>query len=208
MTSAIVRRLGGVIGALVSDVESWTSAAAHLAQIGAIVVGAIWTYNRFIKQREDFPRATLEQVVTHRELSPEHTYLRVGVKIDNVSNVLLRMEKVLAFVYQVLPVTEEVAQRLDARAFLTEGEREAQWTLIGSYEGTAAGQIEPGEGDEFGFDFAIATEVTTAFIYTYIENVTTAGGSELGWTVTRLYDLDRTSGTQRERVESRPARTK
>jgi len=208
MTSAIARRLSAVIAALGSNLESWTSAAAHLAQVGAIVVGGIWTYNRFIKQREDFPRATLEQIVSHRELSPEHTYLRVGVKIDNVSNVLLRMEKVLAYVYQVLPATEEVAQRLDARQFVAEGEREAQWPLIGSYEGTAAGQIEPGEGDEFGFDFAIPTDVNTAFIYTYIKNVTIAGGSEVGWTVTRLYDLDRKSGTQRERVESQPARTK
>lgn len=197
-----------MIGALVSDVDSWASAAAHVAQIGAIVVGGIWTYNRFIKQREDFPRATLEQIVSHRQLSEEHTYLRIAVKIDNVSTVLLQTEEVIAFVSQVLPVTEELAERLDAHEFLAEGEREAQWTSIASYEGEAPGQIEPGEGDEFGFDFAIPTEVTTAFIYTYIKNVTIEGGSELGWTVTSLYDLDTKSGKQRERVESQPARIK
>ena len=196
-----------MISALVSDAESWTSAAAHVAQVGAIVVGAIWTYNRFIKQREDFPRATLEQIATHRELGPEHTYLRVNVKIDNVSTVLLRMQDVSTYVYQVLPVTQDVSERLARGLLVDEGSREASWECVAAYTGEAAGQIEPGEGDEFGFDFVIPTEVTTAFIYSYIKNVTVEGARELGWTVTSLYDLDQKSGKQSERVESQPART-
>jgi hypothetical protein len=196
-----------VIAAFVTDADSLTSAAAHLAQIGAIVVGGIWTYNRFIKQREDFPRATLEQITTHRELGKEHTFLRVAVKVDNVSTVLLPTQDVRTDVYQVLPVTPDVSEALAAGQLVPAGERDARWPCIASFEGEGPGQIEPGEGDEFGFDFVIPTDVMTVFVYSYIRNVKQAG-RELGWSVTSLYDLDEEQGEQRERVESQPARTK
>jgi hypothetical protein len=203
----MARRLGAVIGAFVTDFDSGTSALAHLAQVIALGVGGYWTWSRFIKQREDFPRATLEQVAAHRELGSEHTFLRVAVKVDNVSTVLLTTEKVRTDVYQVLPVTPEASEALAAGELVPAGKRDARWPCIASYEGEGPGQIEPGEGDEFGFDFVIPTNVMTVFIYSYIRNVKQAD-RELGWTVTSLYDLDEERGEQRERVESRPARTR
>jgi hypothetical protein len=191
---------------LATDVEAWSNVASNAAQVGAIVVGGWWAYTRFIRQREEFPRATLEQVVTHRELDGDHTFLRVSVKVDNVSAVLLRTETVRTDVFQVLPVTEETGKALQAGQLVPDGSRDARWPCIAYHEGPAPGQIEPGEGDEFGFDFVLPIEVSTLFVYSYLKNVTQAG-RELGWTVTSLYDLDEARGEQRERAESRPART-
>ena len=195
-----------MIAVLSADVESWSNAAANGAQIAAIAVGGWWTYNRFIRQREEFPRATLEQVVAHRELDRHSTFLRVAVKVDNVSAVLLETDRVRTDVYQVLPVTDEAAEALAAGQLVPDGSRDAGWPCIAFFEGPGPGQIEPGEGDEFGFDFVIPTEVSTLFVYSYIRNVTQEG-RELGWGVTSLYDLDEPRGEQRERAESRPART-
>lgn len=199
--------LGGVIAGLPADVETWSNSAANLAQVAAIVVGAIWTYNRFIRQREDLPRATLEQIATHRELNSEHTFLRVAVKIDNVSTVLLPTEEVRTDIYQVLPVAPDVSEALAEGRLVPPAKRDAAWPCVASYLGPVSGQIEPGEGDEFGFDFVISTDVKTVFIYSYVKNVTQAG-RELGWAVTSLYDLDEERGELRERVESQPARTR
>jgi hypothetical protein len=103
-----------VIAVLPADVESWSNVAANGAQIVAIAVGGWWAYSRFIRQREEFPRATLEQVVAHRELDRDNTFLRVAVRVDNVSTVLLRTEQVRTDVYQVLPVKGEAAEALAA----------------------------------------------------------------------------------------------
>jgi hypothetical protein len=194
-----------LIALLPADVESWSNVAANGAQIVAIAVGGWWAYSRFIRQREEFPRATLEQVVAHRELDRDNTFLRVAVKIDNVSTVLLRTEQVRTDVYQVLPVKDEAADALAAGQLVPDGSRDARWPCIAYFEGPGPGQIEPGEGDEFGFDFVIPTEASTLFVYSYIKNVTQEG-RELGWGVTSLYDLDEARGEQRERAESRPAR--
>jgi hypothetical protein len=197
--------LRAVIAALPADFESWSNVAANAAQIAAIAVGGWWAYSRFIRQREEFPRADLEQVVTHMELDRKNTFLRVTVKVDNVSTVMLRTETVRTDVYQVLPLTDAAAAALSAGTLVTEGERDARWPCIASYEGPGPGQIEPGEGDEFGFDFVLGGDVETLFIYSYIKNVAQEG-RELGWGVTSLYDLDEARGEQRERAESRPAR--
>ncbi|HYN91058.1 MAG TPA: hypothetical protein VER75_03985 [Thermoleophilaceae bacterium] len=67
-------------------------------------------------------------------------------------------------------------------------------------DGRAGGERSAGGGlDAFG--------LAAVFIYSYIKNVTQEG-RELGWGVTSLYDLEDQRGEQRERVESRPARTK
>jgi hypothetical protein len=193
------------MAALPADFESWSNVAANVAQITAIAVGGWWAYSRFIRQREEFPRADLEQVVTHRELDRKNTFLRVAVKVDNVSPVLLKTETVRTDVYQVLPLTDAAAEALSAGTLVTEGERDARWPCIAHYEGAGPGEIEPGEGDEFGFDFVIGGDVETLFVYSYIKNVVREG-RELGWGVTSLYDLDEARGQQRERAESRPAR--
>jgi hypothetical protein len=196
-----------VIAAFVNDAESWSNVLAHAAQIGAIVVGGLWTYNRFIKQREGFPRANLELVVAHRELNSDHTFLRVVVKVDNVGTALLSTTEFRTDVYRVLPVTSEVEEVLANDRLVPPDERDAAWPCLKSHQGPGAGHIEPGEGDEFGFDFVIPTDVMTVFVYSYIRNVTQEG-RELGWTVTKLYDLDEPRGEERELVESRPPRTK
>ena len=186
---------------LATDVEAWSNVAANAAQVAAIVIGGWWAYTRFIKQREPFPKATVELVIAHRELDAEHTFVRVVVKVNNVGTALLETEELRAYVYQVLPIAPETATRLGADDLVPEDEREADWPCLKPYKGKWSAQIEPGEWDEFGFDFQIPTTVTTVFVYTYIKNVTQQR-RELGWTVTKLYDLEDERGEARERNES------
>ena len=190
-----------MIAALAADVESWSSVALNCAQVLALAVAGWWTYTRFIKQRQPYPRATVELVIAHRELDADHTFLRVVAKINNVGTALLATDELRADVYQVLPVAPETAARLTRKALVPAGEREADLPCIESRSGPFHAQIEPGEWDEFGFDFVIPHEVSTVLLYTYIKNVTQRR-RELGWTVTKLYDLDDARGEARERTET------
>jgi hypothetical protein len=192
-----------VIATVAESFETWSQAASNSAQVAAIIIGGWWTYNRFIRQREEWPRATLEQYVSHRELGEEHTLLRVVLKVDNGSTVLLPTEQVRTDIYQILPVTPEIDDSLGKRSLVRAGKAEADWPCLSSYEGPGHGEIEPGESDEFGFDFFIPTDTATVFVYSYIGN---PSKTNLGWSVTSLYDLDTERGQHRERVEGRAAR--
>jgi hypothetical protein len=109
-------------------------------------------------------------------------------------------------VYQVIPVAGETAEKLKAGQLVREGSREADWPPIDSRSGAAPSQIEPGEHDEFGFDFLIPGDAKSLSIYSYVRNESLED-REFGWTVTSLYDLDYPRAEQRERAESMPART-
>jgi hypothetical protein len=189
-----------MLAALVDNVESWANSAANVAQVAAIIVGAIWAYNRFIRQREQWPRATLEQRIQHERLDDRHTLVRVWLKVENVSGVLLRAAVVRTDVYQVLPLTDDMKQSIDDGTLVRDGEFEADWPSLGSLERIDAGEIEPQEGDEFGFDFIVPTEVDTAFVYSYVRNPSKET-RELGWSVSSLYDLGAARGEHRERAE-------
>lgn len=192
--------LSAVILALPADFETWSNVGANAVQALALAVAGWWAYSRFIKQRQPFPRATVELVIAHRRLSPEHTFLRVVAKVNNVGNALLETEELRADVYQVLPVAPETAGRVADGTLIPEAGREAAWLFLGSRTGGGPGHIEPGEWDEFGFDFVIPGDAKTVFIYTYIKNVKQKK-RDLGWTVTKLYDLDDEPAEARERIE-------
>jgi hypothetical protein len=193
-----------VLAVLSDSVEAWSNVAANAAQIGAILVGGWWAYNRFVRQRESFPRATLQQVITHRELNDAYTYLRVALKIENTSTVLLPNEQARTDVYQVLPLSPAVQQKLGRDELIPAGERYADWPCIGSYDLPTQGKIEPGDSDEFSFDFVIPTEVTTVYLYSYVSNPT---ADNLGWGLSSLYDLDTAGGQHTERVTDTSATT-
>jgi hypothetical protein len=186
-----------VLAVLSDSFEAWSNVAANAAQIGAILVGGWWAYTRFIRQRESFPRATLQQVITHRELNDAHTYLRVALKIENTSTVLLPNKQARTDVYQVLPLSPEVEQALERGELIPDGKAYADWPCIGTYDLPTHGKIEPGDSDEFSFDFVIPTDVATVYLYSYVSNPT---ADNLGWGLSCLYDLDTAGGQHTVRV--------
>jgi hypothetical protein len=187
---------------MAASAESWSNFAANVAQVGAILVGGWWAYTKFIRQREAFPRATLQQVISHRELNDEHTYLRVTLQIENTSTVLLPNKQARTDVRQVLPLSPEVERAIEANTLIPKGEREANWPFIGHLDVETQGKIEPGDGDQFAFDFIVPTEVTVVYVYSYVTNPT---AENLGWTISSLYDLKTAGGQSSQRVENAPA---
>jgi hypothetical protein len=175
-----------VIAAFVSTAESWSNVAANAAQAAAILVGGWWAYTRFIRQREGFPRASLEQSVTHRKLSGEHTYLSVALGVQNTSTVLMRNKSVRTDVHQVLPVHPDVERSLADGTLIPDDEPHALWHCLDSKKVSLQGKIEPGDRDHFDFDFVIPAAVKTVYVYSYVDNAT---ADNLGWGQTCLYDL-------------------
>jgi hypothetical protein len=170
-------------------VELWTSAVANAATAGAIVVGAIWAYLRFFRQRIEKPRAKLTYTASHRALGKD-SLVRVSVGAENTGSVLIGVREVRCEIRQVAPFPPETEAKLRKRELINEQD-EAELHCIRCYEKKwkeGEAEIEPGEIDTFDFDFVVSGEIETVLIYAHLPNVKRKDGG--GWEVSGFYDLN------------------
>jgi hypothetical protein len=177
-------------------VKTVSDVVSNVVTIGAVLVGAVWAYWAFLRERTRWPKATLELVLYHRELSAEQTLLHAKVKIHNAGRGLMELTRVRAVVDQVLPLASEVGELEDGYLDPTEKEGETNWKPFAEGERVLQAEeaeTEPGENDEFGFDFAVPSSFETVHVYVYVENFMKRG-KKLGWCVTNYYDLSGKAG--------------
>lgn len=169
---------------------------AQIAQsvftIIAVLVGGIWGYWLFVKNRQRYPRAQIEHSVFHRAISDDKILLHVIVKVSNLGNVLLSLVSLDTRIQKILPSSDEfiesIRKGLDT---VDEGEAEIEWPLIGSRELNLEKdkyEIEPGETQGIDCDFILGSDVEVIALYTYLKNVSKRG-REIGWDSTTIYTL-------------------
>jgi len=104
------------------------------ATIVALLVGAWWV----LRRRRTYPRANFRHVVSHVPLNDDVFLVRVSVGIENIGDVLLRLEKSVGGIQQVVPVPDHVSPALQARSAPEASEHaEMDWLL--SLQGRATG---------------------------------------------------------------------
>ncbi len=160
----------------------------------AIVVGGTWSYLLFIRTRQKYPSANINQEITYRRITPDRIWIRVTVTLQNTGKVLLSLVSGLTWVQQVLPLDTEIREKIDKledpvlkhesqiRWPLAEPAKELLWKK-GEHE------IEPSETDQVYFDFIVDSEIRTIVVYTYFSNVKKFRRSSLGWQIIKVYDL-------------------
>src|SRR5262245_61152023 len=127
-----------------------------IATIGAIVVGGVWSYTVFVKERKQYPHANIEQKISHVALSARANLLRVAVEVTNTGSSRLVIGKAIIRVQQVFPVPacppEAPCADREVNAALGAVERQSDrfsWPLIAERNSSfsPALDIEPQEKD-------------------------------------------------------------
>ena len=170
----------------------------------AILVGGIWTYNIFVKERQNFPHANLEHQISHIRLTKELNVLRIGVEIANTGSSRIVVGKANVWIQKIKPLSpcengaaclakelseapadpDKKADRpewplLAARQICTtrkDGAQDDCPLMTGREPGRGAFvDIEPGEKDVVDFEFVVPADVQIARVYTYFRNDKKAG---------------------------------
>jgi hypothetical protein len=181
--------------------------ASTLTAVGLLAAGiySIWLY------RNRFPRAKVTHQVSDWPVGDRHM-VRGVVRMENVGNVLIQVRRIRGVLTQILPTPGDVEVAVKARVDPVDRDStEVLWDTLGdrlkdfSKEGC---EIEPGECDEFIFDFVIDADLKKVQFYSHIENVKKFKRN-VGWNTTIIYDL--THGKENGRVvvqdRSRAAQT-
>jgi len=166
-----------------------TSVIRDLSTIVALVVGGIWAYLAFFRERQRYPRATTCHSIRHWVLPTGMILIRVVVQIENIGKVLLSLEHVCCRVDRIMPWP-------DARSIkdtITSRDRDiaVMWPNLDYREKTFEKdkvQIEPGEKDELTFDMAVKEGASLVRIYTHLQNVFKID-KHVGWSNVTLYEM-------------------
>ena len=174
-----------------SDPKFW-SMLQSIVTIAAVVVGGAWTYLLFVRRRE--PRAHAE--VTHAlacwRVEKGARLLSLDVFVANSGKVLLQAPSLEVRLLQMLPPDGEMAQWL---RMLEQGAAPhefapliTQWRQLASYKDDQPVWIEPGERQQYHFDFLVAAEPTLVIFESFIPNRQT-GERRLGWSQVTVHEI-------------------
>jgi hypothetical protein len=176
----------------------WKDGAAAIAStltaVGLLAGGlySLWVY------RNRFPRAKVSHQALHWAAGTRRM-VRGIVRVENIGNVMIRVRCIRAVLTQVLPLPPDVATAVNERYDPVErGSTEVVWDTLGdrmkdfSKDGC---EIEPGETEEFMFDFVIDADVTKVQFYSHIENVKKFKRN-VGWNTTLIHNLEANAETE------------
>jgi len=161
-----------------------------VATIIALLVGAWWV----LRRRRTYPRANFKHIVSHVPLDDDTYLVRVTIAIENVGDVLLRLEESVGAIQQVVPLHGQLRPALKARGTLgTSDQSELAWPFIDTRRRNWSGsEIESGESASFEFELFAPRTVRFVLVYTYFRNITKP--EKQGWNTSTLYEL-KFSGT-------------
>jgi hypothetical protein len=157
----------------------------------AIIIGGIWTYNKFVKKREKFPRASINHRIIERDLDNKKKLVHLFVEIKNIGEVLLSIVCYDIRINKVIPLDNEVGEKiLKDEDPVSEDYHKIFWPnlfyRVKNFKENAC-ELEPSEKEEFNFDFIIEKKIHTIQVYSYFKNKHKSN-REIGWSRTTFHD--------------------
>lgn len=185
-----------------ASLDDWSTVSdivASLATVAALLVGGVWAYRGFVRERMRWPRADVALVFAERHLGEELVLVNVTVRVKNEGRGLMQLTRLRVDLRRVLPMAEGMPAKIHAGGHYRKNGVQVLWPQIKQLERKPSGKIElePGETDEFGFDFFVDPKTKVVQVYAFVENVAKKHGKRpLGWGVTELYDLAQSPETR------------
>ncbi len=178
-------------GWALQDWQTVVAIVADLTTTVAVAVAGIWTYLLFVKNRERYPRAAIEQIASPLLLDDQSSLVRVQIRVSNIGKVLLPIEDLECRLQQVLPVVDAVKARIQANGSLVIGAaNDVDWPMLSEARWRyrkGHSEIEPGEAEVFCCDFVVSQPVRCVRIYSHLANQSKA--SAMGWACTTDVNL-------------------
>ena len=189
------RQQAATASVVVADSPGWlkctkdaASTLQSAATIVALLVGAWWV----LRRRRTYPRANFRHMVSHVPLNDDTYLVRLTVSVENVGDVLLRLEESVGGIKQVMPLPEYARPALQAGVGVESWEQsEIRWPFIDTRRRNRRGTtIESGESAALDFDLFAPRTARFVLVYSYFRNL--AKPEDQGWNTSTLYELKNT----------------
>ena len=174
-----------------------TSIQALLISIG-IVVGGIWTYFIFVRERLSFPKVNIDLNIEDENIDhpPDKRIIHVEIQLKNIGRVILKSDYSELRLRKVVPIPEEISSIVEKGDDpVAEGRTEIEWPLIAKQREwqwkDKDFEIEPGETDFFHADYIINSDIKVVEFYFYLANAKKRKKKQdIGWTLTKIHKFN------------------
>lgn len=181
------------------EIKDIFAAVQSLTVSIGVFIGGIWAYWLFYKHRQKYPRANLSHEISHKILPDDKILLQFSVKVINVGNVIISLNKCDIRVQQIIPVNDQIAELIknnNEKVCIKENNKfldyEINWPLLKHVElkcDKRLCEIEPNENEQIFYEFILNSNIKTVKIYSHFINQAIRGRNELGWSLTTIYDF-------------------
>jgi hypothetical protein len=160
--------------------EMMAKIAETFVTVTAIIIGSLWSYAAFIRNRLKYPKTKIEHKVSSRPVADGKQLLSVDITLANIGEILVTLDCWEINVKQVLPPRGELRHIIDRLPGDTgNGNEIIQWhTLVtknNQVEAKEITRIEPGEFEQLHYDFLLNSEVKSILIESYFQTVRKRG---------------------------------
>jgi hypothetical protein len=152
------------------SIEEWKNISdigSNVVTALALAIGGTWAYWAFLRERTRWPRANVELVFAERPLDGWTLLLNIGVKVKNEGRGRMDLSQLRVDVYKVLPYDEEMQSKVKCGNQYAGDDVDATWPFVDKREKDCSGgkaELEPGETDQFNFDFFIDPAIETVSV--------------------------------------------
>lgn len=166
-------------------IRPYAEVGQAVATIGAVLVGGFWTYMMFIRRRSMYPKLRLTHTVYTRNIDEEHRFLRVTLTFENQSNVLVKIREITSRILQLEPWPDDI---ISPGLELGHNHASFEWPYVDYRDiDPQKVEIEPGELDEYCFDYVVDREIKAVIFYSWIKNLRKR---KIGWQLSTPHNLD------------------
>lgn len=191
----------------ISGGGSWVSVVSGLESLFTavgIVVAGWWTYSLFVRQRQRYPRATLDITIHERPAGPDLQLAHVCCRVVNIGNTLVEVDLIELRLQRVAPLSPRQYRHVLSRHNPRDPTAPAQldWPLVGHrVRGfTPAIELEPGEAEDLWFDIAMPGDIRSLLVSAHVVNCVKRGSgnwfrplpartAQIGWKAMKLYAI-------------------
>lgn len=162
--------------------------AGQIIATGAIVVGGLWTYRLFVRQRTGVARANLTQTLHKIPLTETHALVRLDLAVENIGSTPVRPRTAEAFVYGLRPIADTALVKLNSvRPAQGETDDTLDWPELAMRDMNLQEEdfsVEPGETAHLWVDFVIPAHTETYQVYSRVDCGKEYG--DLFWDITSV----------------------
>jgi hypothetical protein len=171
---------------------------SNIVTICAIMAGAIWTYQGFIRQRIYSQKLNIKQSLEILELPEGHHLLKIKCILTNIGQTRVRIKQWRMYAEEILPMKSATEQLMISKKIFCDDD--AEWEIIAN-NGKPGFDIdvdlEPGETDKVYGNIFVPRGSTIIQVYSHFPNKDKK--DDHGWTSLEIVDLQQSVSHQRSK---------